>query len=149
MVDDVFGQQSGFNREDHVKMLVDILDADGDGVIEYEEWRKVAGKATSILKPAIVLQTFLQSQCFGEAFWSREKARVVPMLHKQVSSRGKDTQDTRYLVTAVAFSHNFSNSFPPSTFVNLRTTPTSCSFTERKSRKRNPMQSRRRWQPSG
>lgn len=82
MVDDVFGSQNGFSREDHVKQLVDILDADGDGVIEYEEWRKVAGKATSILKPAIVLQAFLQSKCFGQSFWSREKARVVPMLHK-------------------------------------------------------------------
>ncbi|GMH54877.1 hypothetical protein TL16_g01773 [Triparma laevis f. inornata] len=82
MVDDVFGSQNGFSREDHVKQLVDILDADGNGVIEYEEWRKVAGKATSILKPAIVLQAFLQSKCFGQSFWSREKARVVPMLHK-------------------------------------------------------------------
>ena len=83
LVDDVFGQQSGFNREDHVKQLIDILDADGDGVIEYDEWRKIAGKATSMLKPAIILQTFLQRKCFGESYWSREKSRIIPELQKQ------------------------------------------------------------------
>ena len=66
-----------------MKQLVDILDADGDGVIEYDEWRKVAGKATSILKPAIILQTYLQVRCFGESFWSREKTRIITEIQKQ------------------------------------------------------------------
>tara|TARA_B110000971_G_C19776586_1_gene393338 strand:+ start:281 stop:610 length:330 start_codon:yes stop_codon:yes gene_type:complete len=57
MVDDVFGKE--FNKEDHVKQLISILDSDGDGVIEYDEWKKVAKKATSILQPAILLQVSL------------------------------------------------------------------------------------------
>lgn len=85
MVDDVYGGKghANFDREEHVKQLVSILDADGDGVIEYDEWKKVAHKAQSILKPAIVLQTFLSARCFGESFWAKEKARIIPLLAKQ------------------------------------------------------------------
>ena len=84
MVDDVYGGKGNvhFDREEHVKQLVSILDADGDGVIEYDEWKKVAHKAQSILKPAIVLQTFLSARCFGESFWAREKARTIPIIAK-------------------------------------------------------------------
>ena len=53
----MFGKE--FNKEDHVKQLISILDSDGDGVIEYDEWKKVAKKATSILQPAILLQVSL------------------------------------------------------------------------------------------
>jgi len=85
MVDDVYGglNNANFDREEHVKQLVLILDADGDGVIEYDEWKKVAHKAQSILKPAIVLQTFLSARCFGESFWASEKARAIPIIAKQ------------------------------------------------------------------
>ncbi len=78
MVDDVFGDD--FDKEEHVKQLISILDSDGDGVIEYDEWRKVSHKATSILKPAIILQAFLQSRCFGETWWFKLKSRVIPIV---------------------------------------------------------------------
>jgi len=55
-----------------------VLDADGDGVIEYEEWRKAAHKAVIILKPAIILQQHLQRVCFGHKWWARTKARCIP-----------------------------------------------------------------------
>ena len=83
MVDDVFSGSKNFDREEHVKQLVSILDEDGDGVIEYDEWKKVASKAMSVLKPAIILQTGLVARCFGDSWWSKEKSRVVTLLHKE------------------------------------------------------------------
>jgi len=79
MIDDVFGKN--FNKEDHVKQLISILDVDGDGVIEYDEWKKVAKKATSILQPAILLQNILQHKCMGSKFWDKEKTRAMMIVH--------------------------------------------------------------------
>ena len=65
-----------------MRQLISILDADGDGVIEYDEWKKVAKKATSIMQPAILLQNFLQHRCMGAKFWEKEKTRAMMIVHK-------------------------------------------------------------------
>ena len=83
MVDDIsVAGGSHLSVEATIDQLLSILDADGDGVIEYDEWKKVLSKGVSVLKPAILLQNYLQRQTFGQKYWARQKAKVIPILNK-------------------------------------------------------------------
>ena len=59
-----------------VQKLMNVLDANGDGDVEYEEFYRVHCKLSSLMFPAFRLRRTLRLKCMGNRFWRRcEKNR--------------------------------------------------------------------------
>merc|ERR1711965_817963 len=54
-----------------VQKLMNVLDANGDGDVEYEEFYRVHCKLSSLMFPAFRLRRILRIKCMGNRFWRR------------------------------------------------------------------------------
>ena len=60
-----------------VTRILDVIDADGDGVISFSEFLEFNRRYPALLFPAYSMQNELRRRCFGEGFWRQELSQRV------------------------------------------------------------------------
>jgi Ca2+-binding EF-hand superfamily protein len=84
LVEEVYGDMMANNVR--VTRILDVIDADGDGVISFSEFLEFNRRYPALLFPAYSMQNELRRRCFGEGFWQQE-------LSKRVTSTGGRVPD--------------------------------------------------------
>lgn len=75
LVEEVYGDMMANNVR--VTRILDVIDADGDGVISFSEFLDFNRRYPALLFPAYAMQNELRRRCFGESFWRKELGRRI------------------------------------------------------------------------